>query len=487
MNHNLFLILGYIVFAIYSGGILYLGALIEKKTKLDKEICRKLIHIISAFMWVIMQVFFGCTIHWIILNAVGTIALAFVTFGNLMETYSREDTSKSYGLFYFGLATCIVALITYVLGEEYYLYAGITYFCLALGDGFAPIVAKLCKNHNVEIMPGRSLVGSLTVFAVSALTVVTFSWMFNMGLDPLFILSVAALTCIAEFYGIKGCDNLLIEFMVYGYLILYSFGMVSQLLQIVIIVTPVIAFFAIRFKALSVSGGIAAMVFLFTLTFFAERSIDVIYTAVIFISVSATSKLSKKFSKKKSDNPESKGGRDGFQVAGVGLWALIVIVLNYVFKVKSFYILFFLSLAEQFSDSLASDIGSITQKKNIDIITFKPVEKGLSGGVSMLGTLCALAGAFSALLIPFAFSLLTVKQYILLSLLAFGGTMIDSILGSLLQVLYLCEECGAKTEHPEHCNKKAIRIKGIRFIDNVSVNLLSGLLTCIIGGIFLMP
>lgn len=486
MNHGLFITLGYIVFTIYTCGIMYLGTVFEKKTKLDKEICRKLTHIVSAFVWVIMQTFFGCTIHWVILNAVGTVALGFVTFGNMMDTYSREDASKSYGLFYFGLSTCIVALITYLLGERFYLYAGVAYFCLALGDGFAPIMAKLCKKRNIMIMPGRSLVGSLTVFVVSALTVTVFSALFQMELDPLFIVSVASLTCIAEFYGIKGCDNLLIEFMVYGYLLLYSFGMVSQLLQIVIIVTPIIAFFAIRFKALSVSGGIAAMIFIYALAFFAERPVDVIYTAVIFISVSISSKISKKFSGKKEDHSKKKSGRNGFQIVGVGLWALLAIILNYVFGTKLFYILFFLSLAEQFSDSMASDIGSITKRKNIDIISFKPKEKGLSGGVSILGTICALIGAFGILLIPFSFSLITANQYVILSLLAFGGTMIDSVLGSLLQVLYLCEECGTKTEQPEHCNKKAVRVKGFKIIDNVSVNLISGFITCILGGIFLL-
>ena len=486
MNHTLFIALGYIVFTVYTCGIMYLGTVFEKKTNWDKEICRKLTHIISAFVWVIMQTFFGCTIHWVILNAVGTVALGFVTFGNLMDTYSREDADKSYGLFYFGLSTCIVALITYLLGESYYLYAGVAYFCLALGDGFAPIVAKLCKKHNVTIMPGRSLIGSLTVFIVSGLTVAVFSALFHMELDPLFIVSVAALTCIAEFYGIKGCDNLLIEFMVYGYLLLYAFGMVSRLLQIVIIVTPIIAFLAIRFKALSVSGGIAAMIFIFALAFFAERSVDVIYTAVIFLSVSVTSKISKKFSGKKEETSKKKSGRNGYQIAGVGLWALVAIILSHIFKTKFFYILFFLSLAEQFSDSMASDIGSITKKKNIDIITFKPIEKGLSGGVSVLGTLCALAGAFGILLIPYAVSLVTIKQYVVLSLLAFVGTMVDSVLGSVLQALYLCKECGAKTEHPEHCNKKALRLKGFEIIDNVSVNLISGFVTCILGGLFLL-
>jgi len=486
MNQTLFLTIGYIVFALYTCGIMYLGTVLEKKSNIDKEICRKLTHIVSAFVWVIMQFFFGCTIHWVILNAVGTVALGIVTFGNLMDTYSRNDADKSYGLFYFGLSTCIVAMITYLIGEEVYLYAGVTYFCLALGDGFAPITAKLAGRHNVSIMPGRSLVGSLTVLIVSALAAAVFSWMFGMDLDITFILSVAALTCLCEFYGLKGCDNLLIEFAVYGYLLLYHFGMVNPVLQVVLIVTPFIAMPAIRFKALSVSGGIAAMVFILALAFFSGRVVDILFTVLIFAFVSVTSKISKKAKQRHACENHEKKGRNGWQIVGVGLWSLVAVILHYAFDNTIFAVLFFLALAEQFADSMASDIGSLTSKKNVDILTFKPVEKGISGGVSLLGTLCALAGAFVILLFPFLFGAITPVQYLILSIAAFVGAMIDSVLGSLLQALYECRRCGARIERHVHCNEAAALVKGFGVIDNVSVNILSGLLTCIIGGAILL-
>ena len=181
-----------------------------------------------------------------------------------------------------------------------------------------------------------------------------------------------------------------------------------------------------------------------------------------------------------------KSGRNGWQITGVGLWALALMILYYLFDVKLFYSLFFVALAEQFSDSLASDIGSLTKKRNIDIITFKPVEKGLSGGVSLLGTFCAFFGAFAILLVPLMFGSTNIKQYLILSLIAFTGALIDSVLGSWVQVLYQCEKCGVKTEQKEHCDLSTKVIKGKTYIDNVMVNLISGLITCIIGGAVLL-
>ena len=163
----MFIVIGYIVFTLYTCGIMYFGSLLEKHTGIDKTICRKITHIISALVWVICYYFFGCSIHWVILNFVGAAALGVVTFCNVIPAFQRTDAGKSYGLFYFGLSTAVVALICYLVGEELYLYTGITYYCLALGDGFAPVVAQLLRKNNPQIRPGKTLWGTVTVFAVS--------------------------------------------------------------------------------------------------------------------------------------------------------------------------------------------------------------------------------------------------------------------------------------------------------------------------------
>ena len=78
------------------------------KANIDKTICRKLTHISSAFIWVICYFFFGCSIHWVILNGISTVLMGFIIFNNKINIFARDDARKSVGLFYFCLSTFIV-------------------------------------------------------------------------------------------------------------------------------------------------------------------------------------------------------------------------------------------------------------------------------------------------------------------------------------------------------------------------------------------
>lgn len=486
MNELLFTIIGYIAFTVYTCGIMFLGMLVERKTGIDKTVCRKLTHIVSAFVWVICYYFFGCSVHWVILNGVGTVALGVITFCGLMDSYDRDDAKKSYGLFYFGLSTFVVALICYLYGEELYLYTGIAYYCLALGDGFAPIVAKLFKKHNPSIMENRSVAGTATVFAVSFLSAFTFSQIFGMHLGVLFLLSVAALTCVTEFYGIKGIDNLLIEFGVFGYLLLYHFGYVTLIFEIVILVSPFLACIAIKSRSLSVSGGITSLILFYIIGFFGSEPVPVLFTAILFLIATVISFVTHRIYNSRNNSLTARHMRTGKQILAVGFVASICLIIYYFTDKPFFYALFFLALTEQFADSMASDIGRLTKGRNIDITKFRPIAKGLSGGISLLGTLCAAVGSFILALIPLIFGSIGLESYIALSLIAFCGTLIDSVLGSLLQALYRCNICGAYTEDEIHCSGRTELVKGFSIVGNTTVNLMTSFLTCIIGCLLLL-
>ncbi|MBQ7415951.1 MAG: DUF92 domain-containing protein [Oscillospiraceae bacterium] len=486
MSEAVFIGVGYLIFTLYTCGIMYLGAVLEDKTSIDPTICRKLTHIVSAFVWVICYFFFGCSLHWVILNFVGAAALGVVTFGDKFTAFQRTDADKCYGLFYFGLSTAIVALICYLVGEELYLYTGVTYYCLALGDGVAPLVAKACGKANVQIRPGKSLWGTVSVFLMSFLSAFVFSLIFRMELDIVFLLSVAALTCVTEFYGMKGTDNLFIEFFVFGYLVLNHYGLVSLPLQIVLIVSPALACLAIYSGAMSESGGICAFFLFAFVGFFGRGFVPVVFIAVLFLVSTVVSVVGKKIKKRIAGQAESHKARRAHQITAVGLFAIIALILYWITNVPIFYYLFFLALTEQIADSMASDIGCLTAKKNVSIITGKPVEKGISGGISVLGTVAALVSSFLLMVLPMAFGVISPLICLAIGLIAFVGTLADSVVGALAQSLYECDTCNALTETDMHCGKPAKLIKGFRMIDNVAVNYIAGLITCGFGFLLLL-
>lgn len=477
---NYFLIIGYIVFCLYTVGIMGLGAVLEKRTAIPKTLCRKLVHIVSSFVWVICYYFFGCTIHWVVLNGIGAVLLGVAVFSGKMKAFSCDDAKNSVGIFYFGLSTFIVALVCYLFDSELYLYTGIAYYCLSLGDGFAPVFAEVFKKKNITIREGKTLVGTLSVFVVSFLSTLIFSLIFKMNLSLPFILSVAALTCIVEFYSVKGLDNLFIEFSVFGYLVLYSYGLALLPLQTVLIISPFLAMLAIKSKTMSVSGGVCAFLLFAFVGFFGRNFLPCLFIFVLFGISTVALAIGKRFKKGQTNN-DSEGGRSAKQIVAVGLFGLLFLIAYYFSNVKLFYYLFFLSFVEQFADSMASDIGSMTKGKTLNVITFKPMEKGISGGVSLLGTVSSAVSSFLLTALPLLFNAISFKIYVSISLFAFLGTIVDSLLGSIAQALYKCEVCGKLIENPLHCSFNAKLVKGFKFIDNVAVNYLSGAVTCVLG------
>lgn len=477
MDENLFIVIGYIAFILYTVAIMGAGVLLERKSGINKTVCRKITHIISAFVWVICAFFFGCSIHWVVLNGIGALLLGVVTFSDKLRAFGKGDDGATPGLFYFGASTFVVALICYILGPRFYLYTGIAYYCLALGDGFAPIVAVVAGEKNVKLLPSKTLLGTVSVYLVAFLSVFVFSSVFGMNLDPIFMLSVAALTCITEFYGFLGLDNILIEFSVFGYLLLYHFGLVGLPLQVVLIASPFLAWLAIGAKAMTVDGGIAAFLLFALVGFFSEDFLPVLFIALLFAISTAVSVLGKRL----GGGAEGHSARRASQIAAVGLFAIIFLGIYRYTDYELFYYLFFLALTEQFADSMASDIGRHTNRSNVNIITLKPIEKGISGGISALGTVSALLGSLLLMSIPYFLGAVSLAAYIVISLLSFLGTVIDSVVGALFQALYRCRECGVKVEKNTHCGIEAELIKGFRAVDNTAVNYIAGFLTSAIG------
>ena len=487
MDKNLWLVIGYAVFILYTVGIVMVGAFLEKKLGVDKTLCRKITHIISAVIWLICYCFFGFSIHWLILNGISALLLGVSIFSGKMDAFAREDGQKSVGLFYFALSTLITAIISFSIGEETYLYTGIAYFCLALGDGFAPIVARIFKKHNPKILPTKSLLGTLSVFAFSFLSTFVFSQVFQMELSILFMLSITSLTCLAELYGFWGLDNIFIELSVFGYLLMYHFGLVGVPLQVVIVASPLLAILALGSHAMTADAGACAfLLFAFVGFFGGDSYVPVIFISILFAISTAVSVVGKRIKRKGLGVPEhAHASRRAKQIVAVGLFAVIALGVYRYTDISLFRYLFYLSLAEQFADSMASDIGSLTKRKNVNIVTFKPCEKGISGGVSLLGTISAVAGSFLLLLVPLALEEVSLKIYLWVGALAFVGTVVDSLVGALFQSLYRCTECGASIEHSVHCGKPASLIKGLKIVDNTTVNYIAGFFTCVFGIVLL--
>lgn len=138
------------------------------------------------------------------------------------------------------------------------------------------------------------------------------------------------------------------------------------------------------------------------------------------------------------------------------------------------------AMAESLADSLASKLGPLSRRQPRDICTGAPVTAGLSGGVSLLGTLAELLGAaIVAGVCAVGYRSAALLPVVLAS--GFLGAVFDSVLGSRAQVKYRCAVCGTITERETHCAAPTLRVSGAAWVTNDAVNLLSNLFSALLA------
>ena len=237
-----------------------------------------------------------------------------------------------------------------------------------------------------------------------------------------------------------------------------------------------IAFLAYKAHSLNKSGAIAAA-FTGTIIFGVGGLAWAILLLTFFITSSA---LSRAFKKRKATLEEkfSKGHeRDAGQVFGNGGVATFFAALHYFYPNEPWvWIGFAASLAAVNADTWATELGVLNPNppRMITNLT-KIVEKGTSGGISLIGTLASVTG--SALIALLA-SLLTDNWsiFLLITFSGLAGSLFDSLLGATVQAMYFCPTDNKETEkHPLHtCGTPTTLIRGWSWLDNDWVNFACG-------------
>lgn len=465
----------YILFFGYAFVVVGLGELVQRIFKIEPDITRKIEHILTAPVWLLMYFTIWPSFHVIIISIVGTTFMGLVTFTPILKSTKTSGLKSSYGVFYFGLSSLIITIVCYYLDSTLYPLVGISYFTLSLADGFAPLVARLFKNHNYQIRKGKSIAGCSTVIIISFLVILIFKLIFNYQFSYLYLVSYAVLIFAAEYYGYKGLDNIFIMLIGFGYLLLEYYGLTNMAVQITIITLPFTLLINSKTKSVTEFGIFVTLISSLIISYCS--GIGVVATVLLSFMINLIAvKVVHKIREKKNLPIDKHKTRKTHQIIANYLVCTICSILAFALKNPIFNIAAIITIVEEFADSMASDLGRYCKNKPLDIIRFKVVESGLSGGVSWLGTLIALVSCFAVSTIGLALQYYTAIQYIFVSLLAFLGMIIDSILGSLIQVKYKCVECDKIVEEKQHCGKETVKYSGLSFVNNSMVNFLSSLI-----------
>lgn len=234
-------------------------------------------------------------------------------------------------------------------------------------------------------------------------------------------------------------------------------------------------------KWLSPSGAVASFILGLFVLYFGGFTCFIILL-FFFIAGSLMGKVSKSF------NPVEKksGRRDMYQVLANGLPALIAMFLFKFSPHKNAALISYTAaLAEALADTWAGDIGRLSKKDPVSIITRTKVPKGISGGVTSLGFLGAIfASSLISMLYVGCIEFDLVGGSIAI-VMGFLGSLLDSVLGGTIQVQYRTKD-GSLSEKSEEDGSPLERVRGIPFIDNDMVNLISGLFSMCISYLLAM-
>lgn len=241
------------------------------------------------------------------------------------------------------------------------------------------------------------------------------------------------------------------------------------------LLASLIAFAAYRAHSLSPSGA-AGAVLVGGVIFGMGGWPWAVLLLTFFITSSA---LTRAFKKRKRGLNEkfSKGGqRDIGQVLGNGGLAALLAGLWHFFPGEAWlWAGFAAALAAVNADTWATEVGVLNPHPPRLITNLsKVVEKGTSGGISLIGTLAALAGAGLIGLLTVLFAPVAVSPAlgVVVTLAGLGGSLFDSLLGATVQAIYTCTACEKETErHPLHtCGAPTTLKRGWRWLDNDWVN-----------------
>lgn len=126
--------------------------------------------------------------------------------------------------------------------------------------------------------------------------------------------------------------------------------------------------------------------------------------------------------------------RDGYQVWANGFWMAVFVILWFIFSAEVFLLAAFATLATATADTWATELGSVRPGKTRIITTGKVVQSGTDGGISLKGTLAALAGSLAiAAIIYLPGGDMALMPAVMVFAGGFLGCITDSYLGAIIQ------------------------------------------------------
>lgn len=428
---------GIAVSIVYIGFVLGASELLSRKG-MSSEGTRKVVHIALGGWWIIAMLFFDSPV-WAAALPVAFVFVNGYAYRRAKLSFMAREEDDTPGTVYYAVSLTVLALFSFGIGAPYVGALGV--FSMAFGDGFAAVVGKRFGARKLPFVSGKSIAGSATMLAVSFVACAGVLLVNGAPLAIPVALLLAAAATVIEAFSTDGLDNLWVPLGVSAlYAVLFLPAAPFTPVLFGMLLSGVIVMASLRLGLLTVGGGLGALV-VGTLAF----SIGGWSLWLLLMWFFGSSNIASRIMAKRTGQAKKKAHetRKLKQVLANSV-PFLVCALAYVATGDSrFLIVSAAALAASTADTWASEIGIFSKKPPINILTGKRMQRGLSGGVSPLGLVATAIGsttsAFLAMFLFHAFGYaVPTGPDAFFFIIACGvlGSLVDSVLGSLLQAKY---------------------------------------------------
>ncbi|MCX8056837.1 MAG: DUF92 domain-containing protein [Ignavibacteria bacterium] len=484
-----------VILAFITVSFLILFELLARKGIISKSLSRKLLHITTGFV-VVVTPFLIDSFYLVLVIGVAFSVVNFILIKKHLLKQINDNSSENFGIFYYPLSFLLTVLFFWNV-NKYIL--SLSFLIFSIGDALAALVGSSSKiKFYTKITKEPKTFNGVLSFIISSFVLMWISKIFLWdkfgflefgNLEFLFLALVFSLIGgIVEALSTKGTDNLFLPIILStAGMVLFVRGVDINNFILAFILASAISIFSIKMKFLDLGGS--ALTFLLALFIFGIGSWKwTLPILVFFVLSSLLSKISDKINGKNVHQIFEKGSqRDYKQVLANGGVPLLICILSVLKPVDiDWYSIYLLSVAISTSDTWSTEFGTLFAKNVYLITSFQKVEAGISGGISMIGTLGGVLGSIVIVLSGMIFMELKSIQIIMIIFFSLLGNLFDSFLGATVQVSYKCSNCGKTTEKKIHCQQLTAYHKGIKYIDNDLVNLASVFFISMVYFIFLI-
>lgn len=413
--------------------------------------------------------------HRILVILVGTAEIVLLLLVSSGILFKEKDGRRSWGIVYFPLAYLVLLVLFSAQPTIIFFSMMILAWCDAMAATAGIVWSQ--KNGNGGTKE-KTLAGNLSFVLTGILFYTICRW--TDSPLPVFIPDSTAtlllffvVLALAEDLGKNGIDNLFLP-LLSAYLLTFPPGGMQSPSETALMIPSLIVFpftiWAIRKGMLQREGAYAAG-FLGLMVTWLAGWMALLPLCFFFLSSSLIGRIHKK--RQRSGDLKAGKPRDQVQVwANGGVFLLCMVVYRFVPE-TDFLLLAAVSMAIATSDTWSSEIGTAIGGSTYDIRNGKKIPSGISGGISLAGTLGGLAGAFLSSSI--ALSVLgSVSGFhlLLVTIAGFAGMLADSVLGAVFQQKFKDEISGHWQDQAADAHAAK---KGLSWMTNDTVNVVSNI------------